>query len=299
MKGKKKVTLIASLIGATFIVVLLFVRSPIFFNDDNTKLNSKFELKCSKNPHSKKLLKNFVIIGHRGNSSVAPENTLEAIHQAFAAGAGMVEVDLQLSREGVPIIIHDLTVDRTTNGKGYVSKKTLPQLKSLDAGSWKDPKYAGERVPTLAEALQAAKGNGRLLLDLKVDGTGAAVAKVLKSLNLPDNIVAVGTQTPEQTQDYVIHVPGAEILYNFEAPSQWEQDVFKKQLARGIKGFELGANWSPEFISAAHAHGMPVYAYVINDEPTMRKLIEMGINGIETDFPERLAKVIKDICNQR
>ena len=159
-------------------------------------------------------------------------------------------------------------------------------------------KYADERILTLAEALRAAKGKGRLLLDLQIDGMGRAIADVIHSLNLPNSSVAIAAWSLEQTNDIVTHLPRACVLYTFEAPSNWKSDFFKKQLARGITGFDVGGNWSSEFVAGAHAHGMPVYANTINDEPTMRKLIDMGIDGIETDVPAVLVRLINEISGQ-
>jgi glycerophosphoryl diester phosphodiesterase len=97
------------------------------------------------------------VIGHRGASAYAPENTLASFALAKEMGADWFELDSTLTRDGQVIVIHDDTLDRTTNGKGPVADMTLAQLKQLDAGAWKDPKFAGERLPTLAEALDLAR----------------------------------------------------------------------------------------------------------------------------------------------
>jgi glycerophosphoryl diester phosphodiesterase len=218
------------------------------------------------------------------------------MNRAFAIGAGMVEVDVRMSKDGVPVIMHDGTLERTTNGKGLVSEMTLAQLKVLDAGSWMSPKYAGERVPTLAEAVQTTKKNrGSLLLDLKGEGMGGAVAQVLRDSNLHSSNVLIGAWTGAQVSDFLHHLPQAQILMSTEEGfNQWESDFFAKQIARGFAGFEIAANWSPAFVAAAHARGMPVYAFTINDENAMRELIEMGIDGIETDNPSLLLALVKE-----
>jgi glycerophosphoryl diester phosphodiesterase len=293
----------AAIIGAAAIVVLVFVIiksiESRFPQGDPTK---KSELVTPPRPglqhFSGQLSHTVLVIGHRGNPTEAPENTLAAINHAFAIGAGMVEVDVHLSSDRVPVVIPDETVDRTTNGKGRVSQMAVAQLKTLDAGSWKDPKYANERIPTLAEALQAAKGKGLLLLDLKVDEMGHPIADVIRSLNLPNSSVAVGTWSSEQRDDIVKYLPGALVLCTADAPKSWKPNYFTEQLARGISGFEVGANWSPEFVAAAHAYGLPVYAYTINDGPIMRKLIEMGVDGIETDDPAVLIFLLNKINRQ-
>jgi glycerophosphoryl diester phosphodiesterase len=250
----------------------------------------------STSPFAKQLSNAFLVIGHRGNPAEAPENTLASINAAFSLGIGMVEIDVHLSRDGVPVVIHDDTVDRTTNGKGLVSRMTVAQLKRLDAGSWKDPKYAGERIPTLAEALGAAKGRGLLLLDLKVDGMGRKIAEVLHRLGHPESSVAIGTWDAGQTRDMAVHLPRARILMTVDNPiTKWEPQFFKKQIARGVTGFELSRGSSAEFAAAAHMHRLPVYAYTIDDERVMREMIDLGMDGIETNVPRVLLRLVKEL----
>ena len=117
-----------------------------------------------------------LVIGHRGNSIHYPENTLAAIRSAFDLGADAVEVDVRLTRDGVPIVFHDDRLERTTNGRGDAADLTLAAVKQLDAGSWKSPRFSGARVPTLEEVILEARGRGRLLLDLKREGLGSIVA---------------------------------------------------------------------------------------------------------------------------
>ncbi|WP_138495521.1 glycerophosphodiester phosphodiesterase [Paenibacillus pinistramenti] len=108
---------------------------------------------------------------HRGYSGIAPENTMAAVRMAMEEPCvTWMEVDVQMSKDGVPVIIHDFSVNRTTNGRGLVREKTLDQLKKLDAGSWKSPFYAGERILTLDELLDTVKGRLKLDLEIKTQG---------------------------------------------------------------------------------------------------------------------------------
>lgn len=109
-----------------------------------------------------------ICIAHRGWSGKAPENTMAAVRLALAEPAIFaMEIDVQLSSDGVPVLIHDFTLGRTTNGKGLVKDHTLQQLRELDAGSWLDERFTGERIPTLDEVLQAVKGRCTLNIELK------------------------------------------------------------------------------------------------------------------------------------
>lgn len=281
-------------------VSLLLITGIALFRDMHGSPTTRNRLRSATHPSLAKQLRQSVeVIGHRGNSHVAPENTLAAIEAAFAVGATMVEVDVHLSRDGIPVVIHDETLDRTTNGKGPVAAMTLRELSLLDAGSWKGATYRGERIPSLAALFMAAKGKGRVLLDLKVEGMGAALAQVARSAGLGHDALVVGTWTHTQMIDSVRHLKGAEILQSDTAPTQWDDAFFERQLARGVTGFEIPGPWSEDFVAAAHRHGMPVYAYTINDERTMRDLVAMGIDGIETDVPALLVRVLMELTNQR
>ncbi|MGE7272993.1 glycerophosphodiester phosphodiesterase [Brevibacillus panacihumi] len=109
-----------------------------------------------------------ICMAHRGWSGKAPENTMTAIRLALAEPAIRgIEIDVQLSRDGVPVLIHDFTLERTTTGRGLVMDHTLEELRELDAGSWFNERFAGERIPTLEEVLQAVKGRCTLNIELK------------------------------------------------------------------------------------------------------------------------------------
>jgi glycerophosphoryl diester phosphodiesterase len=108
-----------------------------------------------------------LISAHRGASSLAPENTLAALDAAWRAGADLAEIDVQLTLDGQVVLMHDRRVDRTTNGSGLLKDHTLADLRRLDAGSWFDPRFAGERVPTLAEVLEWSRGRLGLLVEIK------------------------------------------------------------------------------------------------------------------------------------
>lgn len=108
-----------------------------------------------------------VAVGHRGAKGLAPENTIASANAAIAAGARLIEADVRFTKDGVPVIMHDRTVNRTTNGRGRVKDLTLAEIKALDAGSWMGERFAVERVPTLREMLRNAKGRAMIDIDFK------------------------------------------------------------------------------------------------------------------------------------
>lgn len=225
-----------------------------------------------------------LIVGHRGNPEAAPENTVASIVSAFAVGADFAEVDVRVSRDGVAVIFHDETLERTTNGKGALADHTLAELKALDAGAWKGPAFAGERIPTLVEALRAARGKGRLFLDVPVSGIGALLARALRETGVPQRDAIIATWDPDQRRDIVAHLPEATIVRSEGAPPVWGAEFFAAQRAGGVHIFDVG-NWSPPFVRDAHAAGFDVWAYTINDPAIMRELVRNGIDAFETDLP--------------
>ena len=132
------------------------------------------------------------IVGHRGWSAVYPENTLLAAKMAVQAGADGTEFDVQATRDGVVVLLHDKTLDRTTNGTGELAAKTLAELRSLDAGSWKDPQFAGEPVPTLEQHLRALKGTGCMpVIEIKMTGISDKVIQAVRDLDMVDQVAVI------------------------------------------------------------------------------------------------------------
>jgi glycerophosphoryl diester phosphodiesterase len=135
------------------------------------------------------------IIAHRGYSAIAPENTLVALARALEAGADALEWDVQMTADGVPVLLHDELLDRTTDGTGAAATHTLESLRSLDAGSWFGPEFAGERVPTVAEALALARARCRRIYpELKGRGRpedAEAVVRLVRESGWEDDCVLI------------------------------------------------------------------------------------------------------------
>lgn len=115
------------------------------------------------------MFKRITLVAHRGYSAEAPENTHAAFTEALMRGYDHIEFDVQLTKDGVPVVIHDLTVDRTTNASGLVKDYTFSEIQELDAGSWFDESFKGQTVPSLSEVLALLKGRARLHIELKSD----------------------------------------------------------------------------------------------------------------------------------
>jgi len=144
-----------------------------------------------------------VLVAHRGAMHALPENTLAAFERAIELGAAVLEVDVRLTRDGRLLVVHDATLDRSTDGTGKVSERSWDEIRQLDAGSWFDPAHAGLRVPELKEVLTLAKGRTTVLLDLKEKGPdfARAVSEEVRRHGDPGETV-IGVRSPEQAAEF-------------------------------------------------------------------------------------------------
>jgi glycerophosphoryl diester phosphodiesterase len=241
-------------------------------------------------PQATHLVRRAGIFGHKGAACCAPENTLSAITQAMDEGATFIEIDLQLTHDGVAVAIHDDRIDRTTNGTGEVEDFSLAKLQSFDAGSWFHPKFAGEHIPSLTEVLQVTKGRARVYLD-GVGGKAQAIMTAMREAGVGPEAIWPWATSEEDVNYLFTSIPGVEILYS--GTNDWQVNGFFEGFAvRGVTGFSIPwTDLTPEFAAAAHAHGMYLEVYTIFDPDRMRAVISDGADGMETDYPAILKEL--------
>jgi glycerophosphoryl diester phosphodiesterase len=240
-------------------------------------------------------MKTPLVIAHRGASGHAPENTMIAFQRAVELGSSFIETDLHVTRDGAFVAIHDDTVDRTTNGSGEVTDFTLEELRRADAGMWFDRDFLGERVPTLPEILEFAKLNDVIFyLELKypaVAGMDHALAAALTKANATARTIVISfdaaTLAPLRRIDPAIMVG---LLIEDENPNCIQQalDLGARQIC---PKFSLV---NAKLIEQAHRADLQVVAWTVNSADQMRSMIATGVDGIMTDFPDRLRAVIED-----
>jgi glycerophosphoryl diester phosphodiesterase len=236
-------------------------------------------------------------IAHRGNSSRAPENTLAAFEQAAAMGADGVEMDLRLSADGHIVLIHDENTERTTGKFGQVSNLTLKELRKLDAGSWKDSSYAGQKIPLFEEACRLLAGRCRIFAELKIGPLGAKIAAIARATGVIDqlNLLCWGKQ-PQSVREARAALPEVAILELGQAPENIEMvgpDYFQERLAAGYSALDYEkSSLTPDFCHKASRGEMPVYCWTVNKREDMLKMADMNIAGITTDHPAQLMKII-------
>ena len=238
------------------------------------------------------------VIAHRGFSGRAPENTLFAIREAIAIGADMVEIDVTMTADGHVILLHDETLDRTTSGSGLPTNRTLEEIRQLDAGSWFSTVFAGEKIPTLSEALRTVKGRILINIEIKSEavdfGVVPRVAALVNEHEMLDQVV-VSSFSPEALRLKKITDPAIYTATLFNKELHTDRDPLEIIQAVGSRGFNIsGKRLTPEMIERCHKHGFPVAVYTVNEESDFRHLIEIGVDAVFTDHPDRMIRVLED-----
>ncbi|MEO3783681.1 glycerophosphodiester phosphodiesterase family protein [Actinocorallia sp. B10E7] len=231
------------------------------------------------------------VIAHRGASAAAPENTLAAQDLALRAGADLIENDVQPSSDGVPFVLHDSTVDRTTDGTGAIRNRTSAYLKTLDAGSWFSPQYAGERMPTLAEQLADLRARGgRLLLEIKGSHTKAQVAKIIEVIRAQQMTPHVFVQSFDTASLRYVRELAPELPLGL-LRSTLDADPAAVAADLGLTAYNPSASAllaRPSAITALHNADIAVMAWT-SDSPTQWTSLEAaGVDGIITNKPADL-----------
>jgi glycerophosphoryl diester phosphodiesterase len=235
-----------------------------------------------------------LVIAHRGASGHAPENTLAAFRKAVSLGAPFIETDLQLSRDARFVAIHDATVDRTTGGTGAVHNFTLAELRQLDAGSWFGSEFTGERIPTLEEIFAFSKKHDVVFyLELKPSGSWGGEHALIGALR----------ESGEIPRSVVISFDTAilESLRKLE-PTLMTGVLYEGQIDRPVdRAVEIGARQvavrgdlvTPALLAEARKKDLQVVCWTVNHPAHMRLLIDAGVDGIMSDYPDRLVAAQK------
>ena len=235
-----------------------------------------------------------LVIAHRGASGNAPENTMAAFKKAVALGANFIETDLQLSRDARFVAIHDATVNRTTNGQGTVHDMTLTELRRLDAGSWFGSEFAGERIPTLEEILAFSKKNDVVFyLEIKPGGSWggdhALIGALRESGEIPRAVVISFDAAIVLSLRKIEPTLMTGLLYDgqIENPLEKAVAIGARQLA--VRGDLV----TPALIAEARRKDLQVVCWTVNHPAHMRMLAAAGVDGIMSDYPDRLVAAVR------
>jgi len=241
----------------------------------------------------KKADQKLIITAHRGASGWAPENTLAAFKKAIDMGSDYSELDVHLSKDGEVVLLHDSELDRTTDGEGGMWNYTLAELKKLDAGSWFSAEFAGEPLPTLREVIRAVKGKMKLNIEIKISGNEPDIAEkvveIVRAENFIDEcmitsfdkaaVVRCKKIAPEIKTGFIFNEKNTEDYLN----GSWEILSCKYTVV------------NQDFVAGARKAGKRIHVWTVNEKDMMKKIIAFGVDGIITNYPDRLHEVLKEM----
>jgi glycerophosphoryl diester phosphodiesterase len=274
-----------------------------------------------------------LIVAHRGYAAIAPENTISSFEAALDAGAKACEFDVQISSDNVLVVIHDNSVDRTTNGEGKVNQLTYDYLATLDAGSWKDPKYKGEKIPTLLETLTFLKENDMIgILEIKADNIVDEVLELVYETKMEDSIIIISFSKSSisklinrdstipavilvkkdscMTGSTLDKVKGIEkeankVKTKYIGPYAFQLEKLDASLASLAK-YKMSKSRDPgslplaldeETLNQLHEDGYFINVWTVDNEDNMRDLISNNIDMLTTNYVEKALKIKDEINN--
>lgn len=231
------------------------------------------------------------VSGHRGASEIAPENTLAAILKCAELGADFSEIDVQETKDGVIVLLHDDNLRRTTNDSGFIWEKNWADLQYVDAGSWKSPEYKGEPIPLLETIIDSIRGKIKLNIELKINGHQEKLEeRVMKIIEKKDFINdCIVTSFNRESIDKVKEL-NSRIKVGLIFDKMPDYDLFSTNWELVSVNYLLVNN---KFINEAHQAGKDVHVWTVNEPEMMKKMIDYEVDCIITNRPETLLKVIQ------
>ncbi|WP_242120510.1 glycerophosphodiester phosphodiesterase [Aestuariivivens sediminicola] len=237
------------------------------------------------------------IIAHRGFSSVAPENTLVAFQKAIDCGADYFELDVHKTKNDSIVVIHDTSVDRTSsnNRTGTVAKMDYSDLATVKVGYSEKfgNTFENEKIPTLREALQLAKGKIKVCIEIKVFGIEEEILNIINDLGVKDEVILFSFyyQVLSRVRELDKTIP---ILFLINKAEEKTID-YAKNIKSDAIGVGNNTTVTKAFLDFAHNNGIEVWKWTVNEDLEMQQLIDLGLDGLITDFPDRALKKSKAI----
>lgn len=237
-----------------------------------------------------------LVVAHRGWSARAPENTLGAYRLAIEAGAELAECDVHLSKDGVPVLMHDGNLKRTTGVDAPVESLTVAELTQLDAGSWFGADWASERVPTLVDALRLVKGKLRFVIEIKGGGMAEAVVAALTEAAVsPDEVVVFSFDRSAVARVGELEplIPTVWLIDEVPTTTEGRRTALRQALAARASGVGLSYKKADaEIVRMAHERGFLVFTWTVNDVAHMKAMIRLGVDAVITDHPDVLLGLV-------
>lgn len=253
----------------------------------------------------KPVTKDILVIGHRGASGLYPENTMTSFEAAFGLGADMVELDVQLSKDGIPVVSHDPAVDRCTDGKGDIHSYTFSQLQSFDAGSWFSKRFRNEHIPSLEEVLAYSRNKMAVNIEIK-SVRNIPVGSVVESTLAIVSNSGMGAHILFSSFDKTVlkeirkRQPQSLIGFLYEKDPQTKEDPIDSMRHLSADTFNVGKRDMKKGLRKSIADlNYPFLVYTVNRVSEMKKWIAYGAGGLFTNRPDRLRKVVDEMASTR
>lgn len=239
----------------------------------------------------------FMNIAHRGFSSQYPENTILAFQKALDLGIDWMEFDLQVTSDGHLVVMHDKTVDRTTNGQGLVSDLTLDQVKTLDAGSHFGAQFAGEGVPTFEAVLDLLAGKAKMAVELKFEGLQpiGQVIDILQERDLIDQ-VSISSFDLDKLPEVKRLCPECSTTALLKPEKDLSHDWVAEAQKYGVDVFgPRHVDTTQEMVDVAHERDLVVRCWGLGKDqgPALERMIDLGVDGMTTDCPDILQAILR------
>ncbi len=241
----------------------------------------------------------FFNIAHRGASFNAPENTMPAFQMALEMGADMIEFDVTLTRDQIPVVIHDQTLDRTTSGKGGIQQYLSRELSELDAGIWFSKSFENTRIPTLEQILNWAFGKIALNIEIKKEafikdkesGIVEFISELVLEYDMAEHVIisSFSAEALIRCRKVMPKIPTAYLISPYSWGSRRNLRLMKKLSASGLN--LKHKQMRPSLMKQAKSERLPIWVYTVDDEEEMKKVIEKGATGIFTNRPDILNEV--------
>ena len=238
----------------------------------------------------------FAVIGHRGACAYAPENTKISFKMAYDMGVDSIETDIRCTHDGVLVLCHDALVDRTSNGRGPVEEHTYEQLLELDFGSWFSLCFTNERIVTLDEFLSEYGGKVHLALELKAGGLEEKIADLIESHHLNRDDYTVISFNLDRIKGMIEKIPSVRAGYLIKEFNDQTisccVDHHISQICPRADSLDV------ETIKMAHDNNLEVRVWGVKDTALMKRVIELGADGMTVDFPDVLLDYLKERARQ-
>jgi glycerophosphoryl diester phosphodiesterase len=239
-----------------------------------------------------------IIIAHRGASGLAPENTMAAFRRAVELGADWIELDVHQTSDNRIVVLHDFTLRRTARDPRPVKALSLGEIRKLDAGGWWDKTFRGQRVPTLEEVLEFARGRIRIQIELKRGSPfyPGIEKRLSEILNRPSAGGRAAVSSFDAAALETLRGIDSGLALGLLTRRTRPNDIVKEAMRLKVQSVHVSTHrLTRRLLVRCHENGLPVYVYTVNRRSLMKRYLSMGVDGLFTNYPDRMRDLIRSL----